>query len=1348
MKSIRKVLALLFILGGFVTLFSLLHAQDAATQSTAPDSIVQLTAEAQGLSLVAPADVPAAGTFWVINANGIFSPYPGALFDPSYPVFRITSDEFLVDASGGQISTVSADGEMVSAATALTNLATEVVDLISQVQTAAAPQPMTVRMSLMAEDVPSPDDDGDTNDNVVSAALASYTPLNLVVTTNLWLMMTNLSGGVAGLMVSNTIADVEYEIQATTNLPFNATNYLSKGVFYGSELTNWTATSVTATDYPNLYLRIRSWQDDGSGLPIWWQLQYFGYVGVDPNGDPAGDGWSNIQKFEYDMNPNQAYPPPTPLNTNAPPPTFTIVPGPQGNLYLIGSGLPTDLSTLHVYRYSGQSVWNGLTYWPIGGGTSQFPSDLPNGSFDIPVFSITNGIALIPPSQLMSFGNYYLTVQTVRSNGVTSTPVYVYGNGYLYVTEYPFLDGRAQLKDNVRFLLRAAGGDGPFEANGVLEPVNYVYSGFYNSTAEFDPLTPFENNYFFRNFDFDINNLVSSNYFASYSDPNWYFVLVGIPDGVQLGNGFDWRFVRDINTVNLTYALNSASFISTNNIVAPSSWNTAQANWLFPPSSNDYIQDAFPEGGNGFGLSYVSALSPYYTNGVFLTETFYPNITPTNVPGGFYFDTVQPGLQTVGYYFVQAGTNLVPEQDNFSTTNTTPLLIVGVGQQTSYLQSGGCLSFQIAGYAKLAVTNGNPGVYAYLGQYFDRAYQITNGIVTANQTGVLSPYGQFFATQPGPTALLTMPDIDPPYQRGTCTVYAVSLNLDANHDGNMDLSFNGTDFTSANSPYVFWVNNNFDRWFYDADDNTNYEDTLNSVEIGNTSIVEQTPDCNYTNFFGNRIIPDTRDLEDFARLWISGVTSNLLAALPSGSTVTLNWGDVGNPNPNNPTIDIFAAADTDGGIGYLTNSTSAANQVNPYNTPFIQRLAPGGSVQLNTIQFANNWAGNHFIWCGVANGSGQLNLTIADGNGNVLAQASQWIQIVDIKQMYERWTVGDDPNVPPLTVAVKATDELRAAAFQYPPSPNTNTPYILFVHGWNLRTDDKDHFAETAFKRLYWQGYQGRFGSFRWPTGFGFSGIISAVTDARNYDNSESNAWASATGLVNLLASLNGEYFGNVYLMAHSMGNVVAGEALRLAGTNQLVNTYVAMQGAVPAHTYDSSTVNRIIPTPPDRYANYYTSGASSYFNGSAGAGSYVNFFNQQDYALGWWNVDQNNKPDNGIPYPGYHYSVSGLHPNGFYVQYGSGTNDFTNLNFPGDTYRIFAYADPAWSYALGAQPNVAGVFQKNGLSQQLNLPSVWPLDPLNNNYKAHLWHSVEFRIDNPPMWQFWQQVLTTMGLN
>jgi hypothetical protein len=516
----------------------------------------------------------------------------------------------------------------------------------------------------------------------------------------------------------------------------------------------------------------------------------------------------------------------------------------------------------------------------------------------------------------------------------------------------------------------------------------------------------------------------------------------------------------------------------------------------------------------------------------------------------------------------------------------------------------------------------------------------------------------------------------------------------------MDLSFNGADNTSPSQPFTFWCNNNYDRG-HGVDFGDSEQDDL-QIDFGYDSVRYPMPDSIYT-MGGNRVIPCYRDLEDFARLWVSGVTSNLLAALPSGYTVTLNWGDVGSPNTSNPTIDLFMAADVDGGIGYLTNSTIAAQQTNITLSPYLGKLAPGGSIQLNSVGFSNHWAGNHFIWCGVSNGTGGLNLTIADSSGNVLAKTSAYIEIKDIKQMYERWTVGDDPanatNQLPWSVAVKATEALMpfASAFQYTAPQDTNTPYILFVHGWNMATWDKDRFAETAYKRLYWQGYQGKFGSFRWPTYFDFplGDLAPQAFNPRNFDNSESNAWASAVGLLNKLTGLNAQYPGHVYLMAHSMGNVVAGEALRLA-TNQIVNTYVAMQGAVSAHAYDASTPTRSLGLAdsgtPDRYAEYLTNGATCYFNNSAGAAFYVNFYNTNDYALaGSWLIDQNLKPDDGFT-PAYHFvTPSGTHPSGFYRQSGSTETD---LYFPPNTYELFAYADEARSYALGAQAYVGGPFK------------------------------------------------------
>jgi len=550
--------------------------------------------------------------------------------------------------------------------------------------------------------------------------------------------------------------------------------------------------------------------------------------------------------------------------------------------------------------------------------------------------------------------------------------------------------------------------------------------------------------------------------------------------------------------------------------------------------------------------------------------------------------------------------------------------------------------------------------------------------------------------------------------------------------------------TSPSDPLVFWVNNNYDRSKWSSDDGTNIDDDQKTGGCPYTPNVP-TPDYNYRDASGHRLIPCKRDLQDFTSLWVQGVTADLRTKLSPGSTITLSWGDVGSPNSANPTIDLFVG--TGSGHEYLTNDTIAAKQIDPVQCPYVGRLGPGQSIQLYANSFGTNWFGDNFLWCGVSNGTGGLILTFTDGNGNTLATTTVYLQIVDIKQMYERWTVGDRPAYPPKTVPDCASEDLPpfTPAFRYSQPPDSSTPYILFVHGWNMERWEKDRYAESAFKRLYWHGYHGRFGEFRWPTGYDFSGIISAITDARNYDNSESNAWASATGLLYLLNQLNTQYPGHVYLMAHSMGNVVAGEALRQAGS-QVVNTYIAMQAAIPAHCYDASTPNRNTFSVPDRYAHYWTNTSPNYFNGLAGAGSYVTLYNTNDYALSWWNVDQNWKPDNGLlSYPGYFYSVSSLHPNGFYVQYGSGTNQFRNLNFPGDTYTIFPYCDPAWSFALGAEPNVNGVF--SGLESDLQ--TLWPPDPLgHHDYSSHFYHSAEFRGDFPQQIAFWNVVLGAEGFN
>ena len=1336
------------------------------------------------------------GTYW--SLQNALPPLPFDLF-PELPVYVVdpTNGVFLVDDRSVDFAALQAQQQA---------------------------QAQTMTADFMGPPMP-----GDGSDEGTNLVIPEFNN-NLLIDygTNLWIANFALSANNAVGILSNSVSDVLYEIQYQHSL--GDTQWLSGGFVVGSEVTNWTGlvmTNVSGTN--NAFFRIRSWADDGSGLPIWWQLQYFGTTGIDPNSqDWANDGWTMWQDFVGGYNPLIFHTPSAPtglavtynsssatamitwlpslgpvtgytvkkhdqwtgqtanfyFSTNVHSfldtisdgsgekidpvgldagPTIPIyyqiqahyaggdsawsnpvllepnyssiniiqaslpvhmIAGPQGSAYLAASGLPPGTVALRVKLVDEFANY----YW----GDASFDT-----SVDIPISALTNGLCLLPsaltapPADSYGMAEYWWFVQTVDANNNPSEPMLLLLT-YSYTSRAvpAYLDGRVHMKQNLIFLLRAATVDLPFsyvgintntDAYGIVAyPSDYAYSDFGSDV--------FSDNYLFRNFvlnptNLDVNGRTTTGAGGNYSGNNWDWKV--FPGGLLLLEPPLFQLqTPEINGASIPamLATNQTEWLAT---YALDSATTYLGEIGISYNTNTGVYSMAGYARNIYGLTFLSVNIGYNAgNGAGIT-TLYANHTTTQ-GGCFYPQTAQPLFQKVEYDFWN--NSPLPASINFSTSQTSDLLIAGADS-----------SINIAGYAKLAVLNGYSGVYAYLGQYFDQAYKITNSVVTTNTTGLLSPYGNFFATEPGPVALVTMPDTDTG-ALGTCTVYCVSLQLDANHDGNMDLSFNSPDATSVSSPYVFWTDRNYDRLSYDADDSTNYEDDVKIASNPGTSVPQS--DCNYSNRVVKgrsfRAIPTKRDLEDFARLWVAGIDTNLIAKLPSGSTITLSWADDFRFWPNvqagNPTIDLFAAADADGGIGYLTNETTAATQTNIIHCPYIGRLGPGGSIQLNTIQFADSWAGNHFIWCGVSDGSGCLLLTIADANGNVLGQASAWIKIVDIKQMYERWTVGDNPAKAPTNTPVLVTDGLAAGmqGFRYTAPADTNTPYILFVHGWNMEPWEKDRFAETAFKRLYWQGYQGRFGEFRWPTDYDFAGWKSVITDPDNFDNSEFQAWKSGVGLLALLNNLNALYPGHVYMFAHSMGNVVAGEALRQAGNTQLVNTYVAMQAALASHAYDPTTPTRSLGIydsgTPNRYAQYYTNGAANYFHGLLGAGTYVNFFNTNDFALSKWQIDQNLKPDVGYSYQSSIDTWWQIHPI---------LN--TELVFPQDTYEIFSYGDEARCYALGAQQDVGGVFTP---ASQVELDAA----PYGFG-SQHLFHSFQFRLDNAQSMTFWHRILIKFGL-
>ncbi len=473
------------------------------------------------------------------------------------------------------------------------------------------------------------------------------------------------------------------------------------------------------------------------------------------------------------------------------------------------------------------------------------------------------------------------------------------------------------------------------DADYAVSPTSYAFSGFYHVTTSpdlqnylsFDPLFPFWDNTLFYNFVFNETNVNTSDGILNTGVNNFT---------TTTWNSGNHDLNLDINAI-YQFQPPTTSWVTLPGLLSPDS-----TRWLctLPPANakNFFAEDGitttnynappfaiFMSGNayNLYGLKYISAkLAGGNSSGLNLNTLNAGDSIIYNYGYGIcsYMGAAQPQFRTKEYDFwnpnpfyntaSQTWESMpLPGNYKFSPTNQSQLMIAPVGS-----------TIHIAGYSKLEVTNSYyNGVYGYLGQYFTNAFAIdASGNSTGKSTGVLSPYGDFFPTEPGQVALVTMPDIDSGDQ-GTCMVYCVSLQLDANHDGKMDLSFNGADATSTNSPFVIWANNNYDRFKYDSEDATNYQDDLSVADISRLPQEQKTPDWMYS-IQGFPAIPGTRDLEDYFRLWLPGLAATM-NAMPSDYTARLILkGDA--------QIRIFHAVEPDGGTNYLSDEPTALNQVN------------------------------------------------------------------------------------------------------------------------------------------------------------------------------------------------------------------------------------------------------------------------------------------------------------------------------------------------------------------------------------------------------------------------------------
>ncbi len=514
-----------------------------------------------------------------------------------------------------------------------------------------------------------------------------------------------------------------------------------------------------------------------------------------------------------------------------------------------------------------------------------------------------------------------------------------------------------------------------------------------------------------------------------------------------------------------------------------------------------------------------------------------------------------------------------------------------------------------------------------------------------------------------------------------------------------------TDKTTPLRPYLFWLNNDLDLVNHNGSSDNDFrscdgqptDSSGNQIcEVWDEDPLEGIKTNTSVEYIDN--IENIRDLEDFTPLAImvnkhtmnrlkSGELQLLLSA--KGVSVKLfksTWSDLGNNRAH----------------GYITDKSIALAQVTEANTSIqnIEALTSGGSAVLITKDYISRNEKNgvlKFIFEGVSASAGcelssaecyvQVKVVETANNDVVLAESKVYLDLHDIKDFYELATAGTAQNgnsnlnfeaeydgSPIVTV-----DAEQLAIFDcVAKNEIINRTRAVQIHGWRMRDDEKLNFAETSFKRLYWSGYQGRFSTMTWPTGwhvkpahvYSILGQIGFLLgNQQNYDNSESIARKVGEKLALWLLGKRKDN-EEVYVIAHSMGNIVVSEALKQSLVGLLIDGYAATNAATAAGAYDSNAINLNIEKnwrtfnliadsepdndydmPPDVYRFDLTDsndqlrygpttdeattalidqGYLSYYqNISAKAnGRIVNFYNPADAALAGWQINQITKPD------------------------------------------------------------------------------------------------------------------------
>ena len=120
---------------------------------------------------------------------------------------------------------------------------------------------------------------------------------------------------------------------------------------------------------------------------------------------------------------------------------------------------------------------------------------------------------------------------------------------------------------------------------------------------------------------------------------------------------------------------------------------------------------------------------------------------------------------------------------------------------------------------------------------------------------------------------------------------------------------------------------------------------------------------------------------------------------------------------------------------------------------------------------------------------------------------------------------------------------------------DNNKDILIFIHGFNVNTTESFTWNRVVFRRLYWSGYRDNYLGITWAGDWGWPVSL--------FDSNVYGAFQTSRAVSQFLIGLPNV---KINVMAHSLGNLVMWDALRLHkinGGNQLVTNAISIEGAI-----------------------------------------------------------------------------------------------------------------------------------------------------------------------------------------